>query len=457
MHGETSIGIVIVESSRSGGPKFSAAKTDQMIAEIDDGLSWLVAEHPENDLSWVFDIQETQIDVADDDDLDGNDFDYDGYWIFPAMQQVNFAGNTYPGSREGIDAYREDMRLQNFSKHATVIFVSSFGSSWHAYSTGRRAIIIAPNHENLDGNVDKMERITAHEMCHKFGAADEYTGEGTPCSSCGGGHGCDDVPNGNCGDCARPHVTCVMHKKEFRLCQYTRGQIGWSDIFVELWTEDEFLAGTNDTVWLDIGDRTFSLNTPDVDDREAGHRNGYAVWAGGTLERSAIKRVLIRKASDSWDGGWKLKRVRVFHRGDEICDDSPHVWLEDENLRFHLAKAFDDRLVNTLKLEVTTADDEWWTGTDDDVTLELAGEEWNLDTNANDFESGQTNTFKLDPKTGLYVSELRTITVRKSPDGVFGGWKLKGLKLIVNGSTLYNNQGIDKWLEGDHRVFTDAI
>ncbi len=456
MHGEISIGLVIVESSRNGGPKFTANKTDQIINEITAGLSWLVSEHPENDLSWVYDIQEVQVDVADDDNLNSINFTYDSYWVFPAMEKVQYQGNSYTGTVEDIDKYREDMRLTNFSRHSTVIFISAFGTSWHAYSTGKRAIVMAPNHPNLDGNVDTFERTGAHEMCHKFGARDEYTGNGTPCSSCGGGHGCDDIPNGNCGECAEPHVTCVMHKREFRLCQYTRGQIGWSDLFVELFTEDEFLAGTDDDVWLDIGDRTFVLDTPDVDDREAGDRNGYAIWAGGDLQREAIKRILIRKSSDSMNGGWKLRRVRVFYKGDEICDESPHQWLEDEATRFFLAEAFDDSLVNKLRIEVTTGT-EFAAGTDDDVTLELAGREWNLDTTANDFENGQTNTFRLDPRTGLYVADIHTITIRKSSDGVFGGWLLKGLKLIVNGDTLYNNQSINKWLEDDDRVFTDAI
>lgn len=457
MHGENSVGIVIVESSKTGGPKFSASKTDQIINEITAGLSWLVSEHPENDLSWVYDIQDVQVNADNKANLNDLDFDYDSYWALPAMALVQYQGNSYTASVDDIDKYREDMRLTNLSKHATVIFVSAFGSSWHAYSTGgKRAIIMAPNHPNLDGNVDKFERIGAHEMCHKFGAKDEYTGNGTPCSSCGGGHGCDAIPNGNCGECAKPHVTCVMHKREFELCQYTRAQIGWSDLFVELFTEDEFLAGTDDDVWLDIGDRTFVLDTPNVDDREAGDRNGYAIWTGGNLPLEEIKRILIRKSADSMNGGWKLRRVRVFHKGEVICDESPSQWLEDEATRFFLAKAFNNSLVNKLRIEVTTGT-ESFAGTDDDVTLELAGREWNLDTTANDFENGQTNNFKLDPRTGLYVNDIHTITIRKSSDGAFGGWLLKGLKLIVNDNTLYNKQNINKWLEDDDRIFTDAI
>jgi hypothetical protein len=249
-----------------------------------------------------------------------------------------------------------------------------------------------------------------------------------------------------------------MADNDLRMCQYTRGQIGWADIFVELWTEDESWAGTNDDVWLDIGEQTFVLDTPDHNDRESGNREGYAIWAGGSLSRSAIKRILIRKSSDGFAGGWKLKRVRVFHDGDIICDQSPHKWLED-NERWWVGCIVADptsTLVNKLKVKVTTADVAW-AGTDDDVTLKLAGRSWNLDNDGNDFERGDTNTFNLDPKTGFHLSDIHSITISKSSDGVAGGWKLKGVELIVNDATIFNSQSINKWLEDDDRVWSHSI
>jgi len=89
-----------------------------------------------------------------------------------------------------------------------------------------------------------------------------YTRSGTPCSSCDTLHGCDNIPNGNCGACAHPRQTCVMDANSHRLCGYTRGHIGWADLFVETTTADEQWAGTDDDVWIDIGDREFVLDTP---------------------------------------------------------------------------------------------------------------------------------------------------------------------------------------------------
>lgn len=456
MHGRNSVGIVFVESSRRGGPKFTNAERSAIENEIKSGLSFLVGEHPSGNLIWVYDVQKVKIDVANKENTNDSDTTYDGYWRLPALEQVNFEGHTYSADNSSMNEYRADMRAHHQSQHATIIFISAFGMSWHAYSSGRQHIAMGPHGNNWGGwGQNEVNIITAHEMSHQFGAADEYTGSGTPCSSCGGEHGCDNIPNGNCGTCAKPQIGCIMHNHELNICNYTRGQIGWADIFVELRTSNDWWSGTDDSVRLDIGHRTFNLDTPDHNDRESGNREGYAIWAGGELSRSSIKRILIRKSADGFAGGWKLQRIKVWHQGELICDESPNVWLEDRKTWF-LAKTFDNTLVNVLKLKVSTAD-AMWAGTDDDVTLKLAGRSWNVDSDDNDFERGASKTYDLDPGTGLSVASLNSITIKKSPDGIAGGWKLKGLKLTVNGTVKYENNSINRWLEGNDRTFSDAI
>ena len=49
------------------------------------------------------------------------------------------------------------------------------------------------------------------------------------------------------------------------------------------------------------------------------------------------------------------------------------------------------------------------------------------------------------------------MTLSKSADGFAGGWKLKGLEIIVNGTAVYNKQGINRWLEDDSRTWTDSV
>jgi len=447
MENEISVGVVFVESSRPNGPTFSSSERNTLRARVCDGLQWLSQQAPfAAQLTWIMDWQYNRIDVAN-----GTDSSNEAYWRDPAIGQISYNGNTYTAEWASVARYREDMRIANFSSHAIVIFVTPFANSWHAYAGGGRVTLA--NRSNWGGwGIQTVDEITSHEVCHLFGGADEYTGSGTPCSTCGSTHGCYNIPNGNCGSCARPQQDCTMDGNQRRLCAYTQGHIGWADLFVELATADQQWAGTDDSVWLDIGDRTFVLDNPNHDDRERGNMEGYALNYTG-VTKSQIKRVGIRKSSDGFAGGWKLKRVRLWCRGELICDhNNINRWIED-NERWWAAScgATTSDIVNELIVKVTTADVSW-AGTDDDVTFYMGGRSWNLDNPwLNDFERGRTNTFRLDPGVGLYRSMLNTIRIHKSPDGIAGGWKLKGLQIFINGTRIYNNQSINKWVEDNDR------
>ncbi len=454
MEGEIAVGVVFVESSRSGGPRFSASEKNTLEAEITAGLNWLAAEAPNAaNLTWAYDWQNTTIDVADQADPDD-----DTYWRWPGLEEVDFNGTTYSGDLTGLADYREDLRRHFFSAHALVIFVTPFNSTWFASAWSSSKFIRLAEESNWGGwGITAMDTLTVHETCHLFGAADEYTGSGTPCSSCGTLHGCYQLPNGNCKACADPGMDCVMDANDLRLCPYTQGHIGWADLFVELETDDVLWAGTDDWVHLDIGDRAFNLDNPSHDDRERGDTQGYALNYTG-VSTEDIKRIGIRKGEDGHAGGWKFRQIKVWHRGDLVCSRTPNTWLEDDHLWWACPSAgSSSTIVNTLKVKVTTAD-VWWAGTDDDVTLYAGGRSWNLDNDGhNDFERGNTDTFDLDPGTGLYESALSSLRVHKSPDGVAGGWKLKGLEIIANGSTIYNNQSVNKWLEDGDRDWYGSI
>jgi hypothetical protein len=65
--------------------------------------------------------------------------------------------------------------------------------------------------------------------------------------------------------------------------------------------------------------------------------------------------------------------------------------------------------------------------------------------------------FDLDPGVGLHLGDITSVQVHKSPDGLAGGWKLQGVQIVANGATLYDNQGINRWLEDDHRTWIANI
>ncbi|NOT46897.1 MAG: hypothetical protein HOP17_04000, partial [Acidobacteria bacterium] len=140
MTGEMSVGIVFVESSLSGGPKFGASERNEILQEIYDGFSFLTQEHPDGNLSWVYDTQYVKINVAD-----GTGDPQEDYWRDPGMGQVNYFGTTYTANWSGVGAYREDIRQRNRSAHAIVVFVTPYRNWWHAYASGGRLTLAKRN------------------------------------------------------------------------------------------------------------------------------------------------------------------------------------------------------------------------------------------------------------------------------------------------------------------------
>jgi hypothetical protein len=169
-----------------------------------------------------------------------------------------------------------------------------------------------------------------------------------------------------------------------------------------------------------------------------------------------VQRVLIRKSPDGSAGGWRLQHVKVWCRGNVVCDTDVNKWLEDDE-RFWIGCTQRSNLVNRLEVKITTADVSW-AGTDDDVTLTIAGRSWDLDNeDHDDFERRNTDTFKLDPDTGLHLSDLHSVRIHKSPDGFAGGWKLKGVEILANGTSVFSNQSINRWLEDDDRTWSTTF
>lgn len=51
------------------------------------------------------------------------------------------------------------------------------------------------------------------------------------------------------------------------------------------------------------------------------------------------------------------------------------------------------------------------------------------------------------------ISDITNIQIRKSSDGIAGGWKLGGLRVYLDGVLAYSNNSINTWLEDDHRTW----
>jgi hypothetical protein len=114
--------------------------------------------------------------------------------------------------------------------------------------------------------------------------------------------------------------------------------------------------------------------------------------------------------------------------------------------------------VTTMTVEIRTSS-KTFAGTDDDVYLRVSPTlRFPLDKSLyDDFERGDRDTYSVPIDAavlaGLKVGDISRVQIEKSPDGAAGGWRLRGVKLVVNGRTLYSRDGIERWLEDDHRTW----
>lgn len=114
--------------------------------------------------------------------------------------------------------------------------------------------------------------------------------------------------------------------------------------------------------------------------------------------------------------------------------------------------------VTTLTIRVRTGDVRF-AGTNDDVYLRISpSERFALDKSLyDDFERGDNDTYSVPiddlARRGLTREDIQYLQIEKSADGAGGGWRLGGIKVLMNGTTLYENNRIDRWLEDNRRTW----
>jgi hypothetical protein len=148
-----------------------------------------------------------------------------------------------------------------------------------------------------------------------------------------------------------------------------------------------------------------------------------------------------------------------------IINDEDGFFFPRPNAPFTWIKAVPDVLdeeepVDSVEVVVRTANVRW-AGTNDDVDLCLGPKLcFPLDKRFyDDFEQGDSDRYSVPiddaVRDGLTVGEISEVRMKKSPDGIAGGWKLGGLEVFVNGGReIYDNQHVERWLENDRRAWT---
>jgi hypothetical protein len=215
LEGSVSVGIVMVE-----GPtpdlQFSPAERIKVVAEVQNGLGFYATENPIAGISFSFDIQIVQLDIA----ADAGDPDLEGRWRNPAMAALGYAADG-----TGVSAYVEDLRTRFGTRWTYCAFFTKYPVGWFAYAFIGGPYLVM-QYDNDGWGPDNIDRVFAHETGHIFGCPDEYANSNC---NCGGAWGRFGLANGNCENCAGGGgVPCLMKGNTFALCGYTPGHLGWA-------------------------------------------------------------------------------------------------------------------------------------------------------------------------------------------------------------------------------------
>jgi hypothetical protein len=214
LEGSVAVGIVIVEGP-TAALQFSAAERTKVVAEVQNGLSWLASMNPSAGISFTYDIRTVRIATA----ANPAAADLEALWRDPAMGALGFQANW-----NGVVQYVEDNRTRFRTRWTYCAFFTKYPLSHFAYASigGPRLVM---DYNNDGWGPDNIDRVFTHESGHIFGAPDEYAASGC---NCGGSWGRFGKPNTNCENCAPGGgVACLMKANTFGMCNVTPAHLGW--------------------------------------------------------------------------------------------------------------------------------------------------------------------------------------------------------------------------------------
>lgn len=217
--GSIAVGLIIVEGP-TDDLKFDESERAKVVAEVQNGLSWLGTQEPRANVSWSYDIKIVTLSTPPG-SAGLSLSEKERLWRDPAMDQLGYG----PGISR-VRSYVQDLRSQLHTRWGYCAFFTKYPVGHFAYAKlkGPRLVM---HYENDNWGVDNIDRVYAHETGHIFGAPDEYASSGC---SCGGEWGYLRTPNGNCVNCAEGGgVSCIMRSNEWAMCDYTRTHFGWRD------------------------------------------------------------------------------------------------------------------------------------------------------------------------------------------------------------------------------------
>ncbi len=254
--GSVSVGIFLMESNGkidSNIEDWTPAEEANVISEIYTGLNWMASQEPKAGVSWTYDIHyksPTSYEPITRPAKGSN-----GHFLWVDETFLNL-GYLVAGTWDKVYDYLNDLRTNQGTDWAYAIFVADdtndadkrFADGYTAFAYNRGPFLIM-NYGNGGWNIENMDKVTAHESHHIFGASDEYCSPGYSCCSCTDADNYLGIPNsyceagcegnndcgpsqnndGSCGCSACYTSDCIMDADAWCQTPSTRAQLGWVD------------------------------------------------------------------------------------------------------------------------------------------------------------------------------------------------------------------------------------
>jgi hypothetical protein len=214
--GSVAVGIILVDGPTSA-LQFTAAEKTKVVAEVQEGLTWLGTVEPKASVTWAYDIQSVQVNVAPNPALTGYE-PLESLWRDPALGQLGFSQNF-----QGVRDYVASIRTKLGTRWGYVAFFTKYPVHHFAYASKPRLVM---HYDNDGWGPDNIDRVFTHETGHIFGCPDEYGSSGCNCSA---KYGFLQDLNGNCQNCASTFEPCLMAANTWAMCPFTRTHLGWRD------------------------------------------------------------------------------------------------------------------------------------------------------------------------------------------------------------------------------------
>jgi hypothetical protein len=295
---------VIFTGNASSGLAFTSSEEAKITTEVLEGLAFLASAEPLANVTFVYDWRKVAVSATPGPDATiGDAYErFEAPWRNAALGVMGFAS-----SRTGSVAYVNALKTSKATDWAYAAYFTKYPVNHFAYA-GQERLVMAYSNDNW--GPDRINQVFAHESCHIFGAADEY-------GSCGCGvSGQFNIPNSNCRNCTSSQQDCLMNANTLQLCNWSRGQVGWSS-----W---EQISGGLKYVSVGADGTTWGVNANDQIFRRDG-----SSW---TLVSGALKQISVGNSMNVWGvnaadnifqwngGGWTqvagaLKHVSVGNDG----------------------------------------------------------------------------------------------------------------------------------------------